>query len=1002
MTLRPQLRAHKARAILLFLVTIFALPSCNRTLYRRQADREANYLVREKSVGTPWQVPDTYTIQPDPRSRFFDPTDPDFPTLPPAGPHLYQYQLPLLERAESLPSTLPDAAGPAPELPSPMPVPDQPPEGSPGVSGIAAPAGPIQLVAYQQDAAHGPVPAAPPDPFLEYVATLGVQKISVKELEPQPIGSKYWRDVPDNCLSRMLEFDSVRTEYEDTFDRAPDLALLETAPRVSLRELFDLALLNSREYQRQKEILYERALDVSLERFAYATKFSARGGTVDTTYTHLRSNGTTINSLAVPSTIAGNKLLATGGTLVGQFANDILLTFNGPTGFAADVSSELLLQITQSVFQRDILLEPLIQSERNLVYGARDFTRFRKEFFLDVASEYYGILREYRAIEIQAQNYFAQVRNLQQALKEVESKISTAPNIIFLNQFEQSVLRARSDLIRDCNQLELSLDDMKIAIGLPTETLINIDLAELDQLTLRDMIEVSREQASRWFLRLNALYQAAEEENHADMLSADYALAERLIKWLWDRGQVMRSSVDPRAVFMQRVVFQLDAARLDLLEERQALNESQSATPPKQRILIFQRQIEVIESELMLILRQIEYADALRLQDESLLRDKEMHRGFHTRFEDLLLSLSNALEGSPDDQVIIDLIDQATSLLAESETVSQDLDILLFGQHVQSVDWENTLARTKELILVTEQVFDEAGNRLPAVDISVDEAMITALVQRLDLMNERGSLADDWRDVKIAADELRSNLNLTASQSFRNDRNRPFDFSTDNATTRLGMSWDLPLNRKQERNFYRRTLINYNVGLRGLMQFEDGIKRNIRAQLRNLVQAREQYPISVASAALAEEQVMSTRLQLLLGMQDVRASDLVEAYNQSREALGAMVDLRIGYILERARFALELEDMMLDDTGFWPLINDPEYQPEPNGAYPWNAGCAYGDYPSYLKVSREYRRMLGYPPPGAGPDSLPAPDAAQSAADQPGKPEPEAQTPPQDTGPPAR
>lgn len=140
---------------------------------------------------------------------------------------------------------------------------------------------------------------------------------------------------------------------------------------MTLPALFELALLNSREYQRQKEVLYQAALDVSIERFAYATKFSVRGATVDTTYTHSRVGGATVNSLAVPSTFAGDKVLATGGTLVGQFANDILLTFNGPSGFAADVSSDLLFEVTQRVFQRDILLEPLIQSERNLVYAAQ-------------------------------------------------------------------------------------------------------------------------------------------------------------------------------------------------------------------------------------------------------------------------------------------------------------------------------------------------------------------------------------------------------------------------------------------------------------------------------------------------------------------------------------------------------------------------------------------------------------------------------------------------------
>ena len=41
--------------------------------------------------------------------------------------------------------------------------------------------------------------------------------------------------------------------------------------------------------------------------------------------------------------------------------------------------------------------------------------------------------------------------------------------------------------------------------------------------------------------------------------------------------------------------------------------------------------------------------------------------------------------------------------------------------------------------------------------------MLTALIQRLDLMNERGFLADDWRRIKFASDDLRSVLNLSAA-----------------------------------------------------------------------------------------------------------------------------------------------------------------------------------------------------------------------------------------------
>ena len=407
---------------------------------------------------------------------------------------------------------------------------------------------------------------------------------------------------------------------------------------------------------------------------------------------------------------------------------------------------------------------------------------------------------------------------------------------------------------------------------------------------------------------------------------------------------------------------------------------------------MFQRQVEVIEAELKLISRQLEYADALYLNNETLIAARAERQALEAAFDNLLTELNRKLGSNEDDstddaridqpmellndQVMIALLDDATRILAESQTLGQNLDDLLFGRQIESVKLETTLQRTDTLIEFTDRLFNESGGGLPPIDISVDEAMITALVQRLDLMNERGLLADDWRAIKVAADELRSRMDLGVSQRIGTDRNRPFSFSMDDSNTRLRMSLDLPLNRKRDRNLYRRSLINYNVGLRGLMRFEDDIKLNIRREMRALAQARDQFPIAVASAALAEEQVLSTRLQLVLGMQGVRANDLVQAFNDSREALGAMVNLRIDYILDRAQFAFELEAMMLDDTGYWPQINDPAYQPEPNGAYPWNAGSAYGDFPSYLSVSHEFRRMLNYPPPGANPSNL-QPEASQ-------------------------
>lgn len=1041
-------------AILLLLAVVVVLQSgCTRSFYRVQADREANYLVREKSVGTPWEVPDSFSIEPDPASRFSDSTDRDYPRLPAAGPRLYEYELPELsgrrsggeetqQRLERLPSVSPEGPGEGVELPPP-PVPEQyvprPPAGTPPIPSSEGPSSrgrqddererteagrnPVQQASYepypavarlsdstsgltlrtkrsrrslQRTASLGSEPKSEPelDPFESFVKEQEAARYSVEGVKLPAVEKRYWEDVPPQFLALILDFESVRREYVETYEREPPATLRDSSPRATLRDLFELALVNSREYQRQKEILYEAALDVALERYAYATKFSLRGTTVDTTYTHARASGVTVNSLTVPSTFSGNKALATGGTLVGEFANDILLTFNGPTGFAADVSSTLLFDITQRVFQRDIRLEALIQSERNLVYAARDFTRYRKRFFLDVAEPYYQILRAYRSIEIAAQSYFDQVLTLQRAMEEQEAEVKTAPSMVDINQFERSTLDALTRLIANCNVLQDRLDSMKITIGIPTETGINVDLRELEQLTLRDRIEVNRERASRWLERLEKL-RGAGDLNHSGILAADYSLAERLSYWLWQRGEVS----DARKVFKDYVRFRLDAARQEMVSERSEFQQpaAEDATDAdaqvvEEPIIELWRQLDFLESQLVLIDRQIRYAEAMDISLDALDNPREKLRSYRQQFEDKLDfdTLFGAAEEEADgsevelsDEFISALGERATRLLTKAESLSQELDTVLFGRRVQEVNLRETLEKTDELIEFAGAVLRQADGGLPPLDISVDEAMVTALVQRLDLMNERGFLADDWRAIKIAADELKSNLELGASQTIGTDRNRPFSFSADNANTRLRLSCDLPLNRKAERNFYRRALINYNASLRNLMRIEDTIKFNVRSQLRDLAQARIRYPIFVSQAALAEEQVLNTQLELISGL-ETRALELVNAYSAARDSLGAMVDARIGYIIERARFAFELETMMLDDAGYWPDINDPDYQPEPDTVYPSNAGSAYGSFPSYLKVSREYQRMLYYPPPGIPTRQSRTPDEKTGSASAPG------------------
>ena len=839
--------------------------------------------------------------------------------------------------------------------------------------------GAIQLVSYQSDT---PSVVSDSDAADAGGNSLDNYKVAVNEAPIQPIPAEYWNALPPSCLQHMLGFESVKQEYERSSSANPAASppAQSDADTVALSRLIQLARQNSREYQTEKKRLYVAAIGVSLERFASQLKFSPFGNGSAVNYTHDRVNGTTVNSLGVPTGFQMERMLATGGNFVTRFANDVLLTFNGPQGFTSDVSSELFFELTQSFLQRDILLEPLISSERALVYSARTFARFRKEFFFDVASQYYGILRTYRSIEINSQNYFALVRTVERAQAEVATEVKNAPNQVAVDQFEQSMLSGRSNLIQVCNDLERDLDRLKLTLGLPTEYRIRIDLDELERLTRLDQTEVAVERVRRWRRRvINRRNQSLV--NRMVLINDDFFMLERVLEWLEQRQEASaetaadsatESSVGANAASKVKLDPALRELYLFLLFEQTRNNveriqaeydrasDPQIVQPP---IFIYLRATELIESRLSLIDLQLRYLTELKeLSIDQLQRRRDRYLEVTRQIE----TAREVLANNPNDDQLNELFVNSRTLLTVTEQLIRDLDEALGYDPARTNDQKDreALEVTDRLLALVNELSGATGPSLPEVDINVDDAMLTALIQRLDMMNERGFLADDWRRMKLASDDLRSVLNLSASHSLRTDKNQPFDFDFDDSRTQLRVSLDLPFNRRSQRNRFRSSLINYQAGRRSVMQLEDSIKFDVRNGLRSLELTRVQYPISVTQAALAAEQVISIRLQLALGTPNVRGTDLLDALQGSRQALTSVANSRIDYLVDRARFVLDLELMQVDENGFWPQINDPTYQPAANLVYPPNAGPTYGTLSPCVKPSRLLRHIYGHPLPG--------------------------------------
>jgi outer membrane protein TolC len=960
-----------------------AVTGCARTRYIHRADKDTYGILAATTEFTPWRLPWNFNVLPDPRSRFHDPTPIQDPLLPIPSPNLYAYDLPELSPRDperffnASPQSLASIVSIADYTPSPSgesgPVPDTSVrlvthlEDIGGQEDGTAGAG-IGLLAQAETPAPQDADGGDAAPGVDRDDEANELEVdfdqSTGTLRVVPIPKEVWESLPKDCLKRMLEFESVREEYERTFGEQPPADLRDASQRLALEDIVDLALINSRDYQTAKETLYDVALTLSLERYDFFLKFATAEGSnhTDVEYTHNREAGVTEDTLKIPTKITGDKVLATGGDLLARFANDVVLTFNGPSGFAADIGSDLFLDISQSVFQRDIRFEELTQAERDVVYGVRNFARFRRAFFLARADEYYKLLLAYREIEIRSQDYFSNLRAFNQGEAELRAGKQSR---IEVDQFEQTALSSRSTLIGRCNTLEENLDSLKLSMGLPPELPLNLDLSELDHLTLRDATMASGERVRRARRDLESLrQQSAEAPEQEPFLNDAIKLVRRMGHWLPLRQQLSQNGDhEPLLVRirLEKARLRVDEGRVPVRLKREVLEKVRDATPPRPPIQVFRRTMDLVASVYESVDRQRELAEIQGVDPADIAQIDQGLANLSALAEQVIKHLEEVISNK-ELRRIPESVTEADAVLAEADALASFAETrTMYLTLPDQEELVRTLEKVDWLLGESERMLSEEDSGLVPVDIDMDDAMLTALVQRFDLINQRGDLADNWRNIKLAGDDLKSVLNLRASQTIGTQNNRPFAFSFDESETKLSLKFDAPLDRRAQRNTFRKTLINYNVALRNLMEAEDTIKFSVRKQLRDLQLGREQYQIAVASAALAYDRVVSTRLQLKLGMEEVSARDFLEAQQAYTASLNAVASEHIEYILDRLQLFLDLEELVVDDSGFWPELYRDDYQPTANYHLPSYALPAYGCLPPNVRYSHKVKRMYHVP-----------------------------------------
>jgi outer membrane protein TolC len=192
-------------------------------------------------------------------------------------------------------------------------------------------------------------------------------------------------------------------------------------------------------------------------------------------------------------------------------------------------------------------------------------------------------------------------------------------------------------------------------------------------------------------------------------------------------------------------------------------------------------------------------------------------------------------------------------------------------------------------------------------------AVAEALENRLDLKNAYDQAEDAVRRIAVAENALEMGLDLVAGASWDTSNNRPAAFEFGDGRYSIGLDFDLPLDRKAQRNAYRASIIEAQRRQRDADEAEDSVKLDVRDALRRLRQARESYEIQKVSVALATTTIKSTTLFLDAGRADTR--DLLDANSDLVRAKNSLTRSLVTHEISLLELSRDMGTLQVDDKG---------------------------------------------------------------------------------------
>ncbi|MEN1681852.1 MAG: hypothetical protein AAGJ46_19905, partial [Planctomycetota bacterium] len=551
-----------------------------------------------------------------------------------------------------------------------------------------------------------------------------------------------------------------------------------------------VGLLHSTQYQQEVEDLYLSALDVSFERFQFDTQFFGGSALFFTADGRVRSGTGNASSLLEvspsnpTSRLRMQKLTATGGELVAGFANSLVWQFAGPDNYTSTTLLDFtLLQPLLRRGGRAFVLEQLTFAERNLLANVRSMERFRRGFYLNIATGanpgpgparggfgavggpggfgsvgnigvgptagYIGLLQQTQEVE----NQRANVARLRASVDLFQANYDAGRIDRFQVDFARlALITGQTGLLNAEASLETSVDAFLVNLGLPPDVEVKLtdDLLDAFQLRAGDLSDLQAE-ADGLASDLRGEVQSRQEQEEQRQLKQDNAVDEP------DRepdGKRKQPEQLP------------ELSEPGALAEDEPGSEAESISPPERD----KQPIDptALASKSLLQLEAVE-ADYQRLLDAAPTR-RENLRTLAGRDEVAVANIDpEVLSVERFDSRVealrrdLDLMSTAIkALVADSETQPEAEPESPADRPVDSLVAAKLEAEEFSSLLLQLSLV-QARIRLDTISIELteltnEEALQIAMLYRRDIKNARASLVDSWRLIHFVANDLLSDL----------------------------------------------------------------------------------------------------------------------------------------------------------------------------------------------------------------------------------------------------